>query len=323
MSYKPKVLEVAAGGTGAATLTNHGVLLGQSTSAVTATAAGTSGQILQSGGASANPAYTTSTYPATNSSNDIIYGSGSNAYGNLTVGTVPGAPLLFNGTALQYYNPNFHMQYVEDFFATNSGVTPWRKFNFNGGDFDSPVEPDSGHPGVVQLETGTSTNGYCALGLQNVTTTTGSVILGGGAIDLYMVFKLSNLSDGTDTYQIAVGFGDSTNTPPPFDNGVFLNYSSTVNSGNWQMSTASSSTRTTSNSATAATTNWTTVRINVNAGATLCTYYVNGVSLGTISTNIPTTTIGPFFVLSKSAGTANRFLKIDLVYMFQQLTSSR
>lgn len=53
------LLTVPGGGTGAATLTNHGVLLGQSTSAIVATAAGTSGQPLLSGGASADPAYGT------------------------------------------------------------------------------------------------------------------------------------------------------------------------------------------------------------------------------------------------------------------------
>lgn len=50
-------LPVAGGGTGAATLTNHGVLLGQGTSAVAATAAGTSGQRLRSNGASADPTW--------------------------------------------------------------------------------------------------------------------------------------------------------------------------------------------------------------------------------------------------------------------------
>lgn len=56
---------VQGGGTGATTLTNHGVLIGQATSAVVATAAGSAGQILQSGGASADPTYSTATYPST------------------------------------------------------------------------------------------------------------------------------------------------------------------------------------------------------------------------------------------------------------------
>jgi hypothetical protein len=50
---------VVHGGTGAVTETAHGVLLGQATSPITATAAGASGQPLLSGGASADPAYGT------------------------------------------------------------------------------------------------------------------------------------------------------------------------------------------------------------------------------------------------------------------------
>lgn len=50
-------LDVASGGTGANTLTNHGVLIGHGTSAVSGTTAGTTGQALVSGGASADPAF--------------------------------------------------------------------------------------------------------------------------------------------------------------------------------------------------------------------------------------------------------------------------
>lgn len=48
---------VAGGGTGATTLTVHGVLLGEGASAIAATAAGTSGQAFTSGGAGADGAY--------------------------------------------------------------------------------------------------------------------------------------------------------------------------------------------------------------------------------------------------------------------------
>lgn len=79
MAYKPKVLVVAEGGTADITLTNHGVLIGQGTSAVAATAAGSSGQVLQSGGASADPVYSTATYPATAStSGNILTSDGTN-----------------------------------------------------------------------------------------------------------------------------------------------------------------------------------------------------------------------------------------------------
>jgi hypothetical protein len=69
---------VAGGGTGAVTLTNHGVLIGQGTSAVVATTAGTAGQVLQSGGAAADPLFSTATYPATTTINQILYSSAAN-----------------------------------------------------------------------------------------------------------------------------------------------------------------------------------------------------------------------------------------------------
>lgn len=100
---------VAGGGTGQTTLTNHGVLVGAGTSAITQLATGSAGQALLSGGASADPAYstptypsasgsagqilrsdgtnnvyTTATYPATTTSNRILYSSADNVIGQIT-----------------------------------------------------------------------------------------------------------------------------------------------------------------------------------------------------------------------------------------------
>lgn len=62
MSYIGKYpVPVKVGGTGDATLTAHGVLIGEGTSAIAATATGTSGQILVSKGSSSDPGYITPT----------------------------------------------------------------------------------------------------------------------------------------------------------------------------------------------------------------------------------------------------------------------
>jgi hypothetical protein len=50
-------LSVANGGTGASTLTDHGVVLGSGTGVVSVTSAGTSGQVLTSNGAAADPTF--------------------------------------------------------------------------------------------------------------------------------------------------------------------------------------------------------------------------------------------------------------------------
>lgn len=53
----PNPMTVARGGTGVATLTAHGVLIGEGTSNVAVTSAGTANQPLLSGGASADPSF--------------------------------------------------------------------------------------------------------------------------------------------------------------------------------------------------------------------------------------------------------------------------
>jgi len=51
-------LPVTSGGTGLATLTNHGVVIGQAAATLAITGAGTAGQVLTSNGASADPTFT-------------------------------------------------------------------------------------------------------------------------------------------------------------------------------------------------------------------------------------------------------------------------
>lgn len=78
-TWNGTAIDVAYGGTGRTTLTNHGVLVGAATTAITQLAAGSAGQVLQSGGASADPVYSTATYPATaGTSGNFIKSDGTN-----------------------------------------------------------------------------------------------------------------------------------------------------------------------------------------------------------------------------------------------------
>lgn len=64
-----------------ATYTAHGVLIGEGTSSIVATAAGTAGQVLTSGGASADPTWTTATFPSTVAAGALLVGTASNVVG--------------------------------------------------------------------------------------------------------------------------------------------------------------------------------------------------------------------------------------------------
>jgi hypothetical protein len=89
-------LAVTEGGTGASTLTDHGVLIGNGTSAVTATAEGASGVIL-TGVTGAVPTWTTATYPATVAIGDVLVASAANIIGVVAGAATSGYVLTANG----------------------------------------------------------------------------------------------------------------------------------------------------------------------------------------------------------------------------------
>ncbi len=87
-----KPIEVAFGGTGNATLTNHGVLVGATTAAVTQLAVGTNGQVLL-GSTAADPVFATLT--STNGSITFTTGAGT-----LNLAVTPGAGFTWANTTV-------------------------------------------------------------------------------------------------------------------------------------------------------------------------------------------------------------------------------
>lgn len=148
------------------------------------------------------------------------------------------------------------------------------------------------------------------------------LFLGEGAISASWLININTPSDVTNRYITTIGFGDSLTAESA--NGVYFYYSDNINSGNWQVKTAAASTRTTTSTAVAAT-GWQLLTITINAAATSVTFSINGVSVGTSSTNIPTA-LGVFYIFNsiRTAGTiAASSLLIDLFYVTETLTTAR
>lgn len=102
-AYVPTPTSVIAGGTGLATLTAHGVLVGNGTSSVVLVGPGsTSGVALVSGGSSADPSFTTvlpvggGTGLATLTAHNVMLGEGTSNVAFAAPGATTGVPLISN-----------------------------------------------------------------------------------------------------------------------------------------------------------------------------------------------------------------------------------
>jgi hypothetical protein len=144
--------------------------------------------------------------------------------------------------------------------------------------------------------------------------------------------NIATLSDATQRYQLVIGLFDTATAANQVDAVSFVYDEGGVSTGsaasaNWQIRTASNSTRswTTTTTAVAAAT-WYKLRVEVNAAGTSATFYINGANVGTIATNIPTGTaraLGFGHLMIKSVGTTARTMDIDYMKAEQSFTTSR
>lgn len=260
----------------------------------------------------------------------------SNKDGALTIDAT--AANTLNGVALPT-NPDLLAQKLLDevFFLTSgsNGLAVYEEFqDFINSSVYSPFTSQSNGTGASVGQTNVNaatrpgvlfgTTGSTNTGRAGIISSLSALLFGGGVWSLTADIQLPNLSDGTDTYQFIFGFGDNATARDQTD-GAYMVYDQAV-SPNWQIVTANNGTRTTTVSSVAVTTSWVKLSVVVNAAGTLATFFVNGVSIGTISTNIPTASGREFGMLAniiKSVGTNGRVFYIDYMWPKCVLTTPR
>lgn len=174
------------------------------------------------------------------------------------------------------------------------------------------------HPGVTNFNTGTTTTGRASLAGG-----TNPVIFGAMRCRYGAIYKLVNLSDGTETYSVRSGFLDSALGDGA--DGVFFRYTDAVNGGRWEGVARSNSVETAIDTGEAADTNWHRFEIDVTDDGSSAEFFIDGASVGTISTNIPTaagreTGLRPWNII-KSAGITSRTVRADAYwYIFDFAT---
>jgi len=184
------------------------------------------------------------------------------------------------------------------------------------------------HPGVLQLTTGSSSSGSCAVAKGGTSTATQPLFFGGGVFTFEWVVMVDNLSDNTDNYVVRVGTEDNTKlTASGFPNNcVSFEYSNNTNSGKWfaKVNSASGTIATGDTGLAVVASTWYRLGAVINSGGTSTDFYTNGVIACTVSKAVPTANgVSPSAMILKQAAATARTLNLDLYWHFCALTTSR
>jgi hypothetical protein len=169
---------------------------------------------------------------------------------------------------------------------------------------------DDGHAGVIACETGTTSSGGASIA-RNGGSNIGPYLLGGGNYFFETCINIPTLAvDGGDDYIIAAGLQDGWAFGFA-SNGLYFQYQVDT-SANWLTVSNNGGTFTETTSSTAVATGWTRLGILYTQSTATATYYVNGTSIATHTTNIPTVNpIGAAVVIIKTNGTDSRTVYVD------------
>lgn len=157
------------------------------------------------------------------------------------------------------------------------------------------------------IETGTTATGVSSIYIPKNNFTFGS--FGGCAVFAFAELSVQTLSTSSQRYtakaELLPGANSTTNA---VNNAVGMRYSDNINSGKWECYTRNNSgTETTLDTGVTVATNTSyTIRIFVNKSLNEVQYELNGVIIGTITTNLPnsSTLMGMRTIAVKSVGTS-------------------
>lgn len=198
-----------------------------------------------------------------------------------------------------------------DYLNTTAGAGAGVGANNNG---------ETGHWGVFQAGTGTTSTGRAALCSANLAT----MWLGSGATWFETQIRCpSTLSTATETYVLFAGLTDSVSGTPV--DAVWFSYTDAAGTGaKWRTECRSNSVSTgpTDVGSNLVASQWYTLGIQINAAGTEVRFYLDGSLVDTVTTNIPTgilRSLGFGVGIRKTVGTTARGLNIDWVLLETEL----
>ena len=232
---------------------------------------------------------------------------------------------LFNpAIPRHYYDPRYGIHFREDFLTSYTGVFQQTVTGTGAGLNQNTWPQGTALPsadwiGITRFATGTTATGYATIG------TLWPLPLGLGATWIESRIRLEALSDGTDTYTFRLGYLDAFGGESV--DAVGFRYTDAVSGGRWQAYTRNSNTETAADTGiTAALATDYKLRIEVNAAASQVLFYINGVLVATITTNIPIGTTrftGIGAQMIKSLGIVNKNIMMDYIEFDYIFTTPR
>lgn len=215
-------------------------------------------------------------------------------------------------------DPLYEQTFFQDFaFDTSQGSTANYQTGTQGGAGQAGALLTSTYTnavGVYRLTSGTTTG--VGLALQTNPQQIGTFRPGTYAAKFVTRTNLSAASNSTERYITRQGLITAAYNADP-TSGIYFRYTDNVNSGNWQCVCRNGGSETVINTsvAPAITTNWDKLEWRINAAGTSVEFFINNVSQGTTTTNIPTTTyLLLWLVLHKVSGSSSQLMDIDLYY---------
>ena len=205
------------------------------------------------------------------------------------------------------------------------GLHAWTPVAIGAGAQRVPLTGEAGwFQGSASIETGTTTTG-----LYMMTRSPSGIMFSStsGTWIYECTFAIPVLSDGTNTYQVQIGFFDNLTSGASLFHGATLIYTHTLNGGKFQANSANGAVLTTADTGvTLVAGNYYHARIEI-LNNTQVTFYLKTVFSGsawsddgvwsfpvaTISTNVPTGTsfkVFPGIFIQKSAGTTSSLIKL-------------
>ena len=204
-----------------------------------------------------------------------------------------------------WYNNLSDFDLLDDF--TNANLSNiLNKDNRNGG-FQTNQGASDG-AGIYNTETGTNTNG--ASGLSGSTSYVFSQF---ARLSFAGRMRIVTLADGVNSYRILIGFNsNAAATDSGLTRSAGLYYSNA--NANWQAITYNASVGTTTDTGIAAVADgsYNTFCVRANGTASV-EFLINGVTVATHTTNIPSSFVAPYATIAKSAGATSRVMRLDYI----------